>query len=145
MEVDMHVDRYTKAVLTVIAVALVYIGAMLSGVPASAQGGAIRIPSERLADTRPQPVVVVGWGSLSASGEIILRTINDAKGVPYTDPILPVRVQQMPEAPTPVTLGVTAERPLPVGLTAVVAGQHWEPVRTKVEPAPTSPKPGGGQ
>ena len=138
-------DRYTNAVLTVIAVALVYIAAMLSGVPASAQGGAVRIAKERLADTKPQPVVVVGWGSLNASGEIILRTINDAKGVAYTDPILPVRVQQMPEAPTPVTLGVTAERPLPVGLTAIVPGQHLEPVRTKVEPAPTRPQPGGGQ
>ena len=31
-----------------------------------------------------------------------------------------------------------------VGLTAIVPGQHWEPVRTKVEPAPTSNKPGGG-
>ena len=137
-------DRYTKAVLTVIAIALVYIAAMLSGVPAAAQG-AVRIPVERLADSKPQPVVVVGWGSLNASGEIVLRTINDARGVAYTDPILPVRVQQMPEAPTPVTLGVTAERPLPVGLTAIVPGQHWEPVRTKVEPAPTRPQPGGGQ
>jgi hypothetical protein len=137
-------DRYTKAVLTVIAMALVYIAAMLSGVPAAAQG-AVRIPVERLADSKPQPVVVVGWGSLNASGEIVLRTINDARGVAYTDPILPVRVQQMPEAPTPVTLGVTAERPLPVGLTAIVPGQHWEPVRTKVEPAPTRPQPGGGQ
>ena len=61
-------------------------------------------------------------------------------------PILPVRVQQMPEAPTPVTLGVTAERPLPVGLHhGHRPGQHWEPVRTKVEPAPTRPQPGGGQ
>jgi len=137
-------DRYTNAVLTVIAIALVYIAAMLSGVPASAQGGAVRIARERLADTKPQPVVVVGWGSLNGSGEIILRTINDVKGVPYTDPILPVRVQEMPETPSPVTLGVTAERPLPVGLTAIVPGQHWEPVRTKVEPAPTSNKPGGG-
>jgi hypothetical protein len=141
----MHADRYTKAVLTVIAIALVYIGAMLSGVPASAQGGAHTIPPERLADARPQPVVVVGWGTLKANGEIILRTMNDAKGMAYTDPTLPVKVQQMPEAPTPVTLGVTAEHPLPVGLTAVVPGQHWEPVRTKVEPAPTSPKPGGGE
>ena len=138
-------DRYTKAVLTVIALALVYIGAMLSGVPASAQGGAVRIPPERLADNKPQPVVVVGWGTLNAKGEIILRTVNDARGVAYTDPTLPVKVQQMPEAPTPVSLGVTAEHPLPDGLTAVVPGQHWEPVRTKVEPAPTSPRPGGGQ
>lgn len=141
----MHVDRYTKAILTVIAIALVYIGAMLSGVPASAQGGVVRIPPERLADTKPQPVVVVGWGTLNAKGDIILRTMNDARGEAYTDPTLPVKVQQMPDAPTPVTLGVTAERPLPVGLTAVVPGQHWEPVRTKVEPAPTSPKPGGGE
>ena len=141
----MHVDRYTKAVLTIIAVALVYIGAMLSGVPASAQGGAVRIPPERLADNKPQPVVVVGWGTMSANGDIILRTINDAKGIAYTDPTIPVKVQQMPEAPTPVTLGVTAETPLPVGLTAIVPGRHWEPVRTKVEPAPTSLKPGGGQ
>ena len=141
----MHVDRYTKTVLTIIAVALVYIGAMLSGVPASAQGGAVRIPPERLSDNKPQPVVVVGWGTVNARGEIILRTINDAKGTAYTDPTIPVKVQQMPEAPTPVTLGVTAEAPLPVGLTAIVPGRHWEPVRTKVEPAPTSPKPGGGQ
>ena len=137
-------NRYTNAVLTVIAIALVYIAAMLSGVPAAAQG-AVRIPKERLADSKPQPVVVVGWGSLNASGEIILRTVNDARGAAYNDPIPQVRMHEMPEAPTPVPLGVPTERPLPVGLTAVVPGQHWEPVRTKVEPAPTRPQPGGGQ
>ena len=54
-------DRYTNAVLTVIAIALVYIAAMLSGVPAAAQG-ATRIPQERLADSTRQPVVHESWG-----------------------------------------------------------------------------------
>ena len=58
----MTTDRYTKAVLTIIAGALLYIGAMLSGQPASAQGqGATQGSPGMVMDARPQPVVVVGW------------------------------------------------------------------------------------
>ena len=59
----MTTDRYTKAVLTIIAGALLYIGAMLSGQPASAQN---LTPGSRMfiEPNRPQPVVVVGWGTV---------------------------------------------------------------------------------
>ena len=62
----MTTDRYTKAVLTIIAGALLYIGAMLSGQPASAQGqGATQGSPGTVMDARPQPVVVVGWETRS--------------------------------------------------------------------------------
>ena len=60
----MTTDRYTKAVLTIIAGALLYIGAMLSGQPASAQGqGPTSGSPTMVMDGRPQPVVIVGWAT----------------------------------------------------------------------------------
>jgi hypothetical protein len=137
-------DRYTKGVLTVIAIALVYIGAMLSGRPVEAQSNATVMRPQQLADARPQPVVIVGWGTMRGDGQITLTTVRDRDGV-HTDPAVPVKVSEMPEQAVEVTLGVTAQRPLPVGLVAVSPGRDWEPIRTKVEPEPTRSKPGGGQ
>ena len=138
-------DRYTKGVLTVIAIALVYIGAMLSGYPLSAQSNATVMTAQQLADPRPQPVVIVGWGTMRGDGQITLTTVKERNGVVRTDPAVPVRVSEMPDRAVEVTLGVTAQHPLPVGLVAVSPGQNWEPIRTKVEPEPSRPKPGGGQ
>ena len=106
----MTTDRYTKAVLTIIAGALLYIGVMLSGQPASAQGqGATQGSAGMVMDARPQPVVVVGWQTPERS--------------------LPVTVEQ----PLSVTLRGTPEQPLPVTVTGIRAGGSWDEIRVKVE------------
>jgi hypothetical protein len=137
----MNVDRYTRGVLTVIAGALLYICLMLSGLPVSAQG---LIAPKILQQVKPQPVVIVGWGSVRADGEIFLNTVKDQNGTVHTDMILPVKVTQKPKEPVTVTMEYTPEHPLPVGITAVKPGPDWEPIRTRVEPAPLQSKPGGG-
>jgi hypothetical protein len=110
----MTTDRYTKAVLTIIAGALLYIGAMLSGQPASAQGaGATQGSPGMVMDARPQPVVVVGWETPERS--------------------LPVTVQE----PLPVTLRGAGDQPLPVAITSIRAGAPWDDIRVKVEPSIT--------
>ena len=103
----MTTDRYTKAVLTIIAGALIYIGAMLSGTPASAQ-----IQGDAgLVSTRPQPVVIVGW---------------------QTMPPLPVAVEQQPLR---VALDPSApqQQPVAVTITGIRAGSPWDEIRAKVE------------
>ena len=137
----MTVDRYTKAVLTVIAGALLYIAAVLSAPPVSAQRIATPFGAEHFAASKPQAVVVVGWGTIRGDGEIQVTTVRDGNGALRTDPHLPVKVTPS-EEPLAVTLGVTPQRPLPVGLTAVAPGRDWEPIRTKVEPAPALTQPG---
>jgi hypothetical protein len=106
----MTTDRYTKAVLTIIAGALLYIGAMLSGQPASAQGqGPTAGSPTSVMDGRPQPVVVVGWATPERS--------------------LPVTVEQ----PLAVTLRGAPEQPLPVAIAGIRAGGQWDEIRVKVE------------
>ncbi len=136
-------DAYTKAVLTVIAGALVYIGAMLSGQPASAQTMAAA-PQTFFQASKPQAVVVVGWGSVRSDGQVLLHTVRDPAGGTRTDSTLPVAVQATREKPVPVSiqpgpqplpvsLGVTAQQPLPVGLTAIKAGADWDAINAKVD------------
>jgi hypothetical protein len=138
----MNVDRYTKGILTVIAGALLYICLMISGLPVSAQG---LVAAKILSQVKPQPVVIVGWGSVRSDGEIFLNTVKDQNGTVHTDMMLPVKIMQKPKEPVAVTMEYTAEHPMPVGITAVKPGPDWEPIRTRVEPAPTQAKPGGGQ
>jgi hypothetical protein len=147
----MPIDRYTKAVLTVIAGALIYIAAMLGGSAAGAQGppastGGLIEPG------MPQPVVVVGWGTLRDDGQVLLQRIRDTTGMMRTDVTLPVSLQATPERPLPVTiarqpiavaLNVTPLRPLPVGIAAIKpGGPDWEQIRVKVEPQPPASRPG---
>jgi hypothetical protein len=101
----MPIDRYTKAVLTVIAGALVYIGAMLSGQPASAQ-------APPMVDTRPQPVRIVGVGS--------------------DLPALPVAIQPGPPVAVTVT-PAPQQAALPVTITGIRAGAEWDEIRARVE------------
>ena len=138
----MTTDRYTKGVLTVIAAALLYLCAMISGAPLSAQSSPLTF-NRHLADQRPQPVVVVGWGTLGIDGSIQRATNKERGGAERTDPTVPVAVREMPAGALAVSLGVSPQNPLPVGLTAIAPGPAWEPIRTKVEPAPTLSKPGG--
>jgi hypothetical protein len=113
----MTTDRYTKAVLTIIAGALLYIGAMLSGPPASAQGqGATQGSPGMVMDARPQPVVVVRWAQ--------------------PDRPWPVAIQSVSE-PLPVTLRPTSDQPLPVTITGVKAGAQWDEIRVKQDPSYT--------
>ncbi len=147
----MYIDRYTKAVLTIIAGALLYIGAMLSGQPASAQGQAAARP-QLAEDTRPQPVVVVGWGTVQVDGRVTLNMVRDANGF-HTDSTLPVAVQATPQRPLPVvvqpgprpidvTLGATPQRPLPVAVHGIKVGADWDTIRTKVDAQPLTRFPG---
>ncbi|MEO5822215.1 MAG: hypothetical protein ABIT71_17050 [Vicinamibacteraceae bacterium] len=147
----MPIDRYTKAVLTIIAAALVYIGAMLSGERASAQVAAAR-NVQLSEDTRPQPVVVVGWGTVQVDGRVTLNMVRDANGL-HTDSTLPVAVQSTPQRPLPVvvqpgprpidvTVGATPQRPLPVSIHGIKTGAEWDTIRTKVDAQPLTRNPG---
>jgi hypothetical protein len=137
----MSTDRYTKAVLTIIAGALLYIAAMLSGQPAAAQGALTMNTPSFLAPTKPQPVVVVGWGSVRSDGEILVQMAREGSVV-RTESAIPVAVQASPQRPLAVTLGVSDSRPLPVSLNSVRPAGIWEPVRVAVEPGPLTPRPG---
>jgi hypothetical protein len=136
----MSSDRYTKAVLTVIAGALLYIAAMLSGQSAAAQSLTLT-NANFLAQTKPQPVVVVGWGTVHSNGEVFLQTVREGT-ITRTESAIPVAVQASAQKPLSVTLGVSDSRPLPVSLTSVRPAGPWEPVRVKVEPGPLTPRPG---
>lgn len=137
----MRADRYTKVMLTIIAGALLYLCALASGESAFAQGGAIG--SMSLGRVKPQPVVVVGWGTVRSDGEVMVTTRQDPTTRTFqTDPTMPVKIQDVPEQPLTVRLAVTPQHPLPVGITGIKAGTDWEPIRAKVEPAPMQTKPG---
>lgn len=118
----MPTDRVTKFLLTIIAGALVYIAAMLSGERAQAQATAGEI------SMRPQPVVVVGW-------ETQLRAIPVA--IESTTRPLPVALQQ-PSQPLPVTVTGAPSQPWPVTLTGIRAGSDWDEVRVRAQQRPTS-------
>jgi hypothetical protein len=140
----MRVDLYTKVMLTIIAGALLYLCAMAEGEGVFAQAASAGGMS--LGKRAPQPVVVVGWGTVRASdGEVVVTTRQDSRGIAYTDPVMKVSLHDVPEQPLSVRLGVTAEHPLPVGLTAIHPGVDWEPVRVRVEAAPTQRRPGEPQ
>src|SRR5215211_4194431 len=109
----MPIDRYTKAVLTIIAGALLYIAAMLSGQSASAQTMA---PAAQafIEPGRPQPVVIVGWGTVRSDGQVLLNTVRDATGGSHTDATIPVALQATRQQPLPVSIQQTA--PISVAL-----------------------------
>ena len=132
----MKVDWYTRFVLTVIAACLLWLCALGSGRPVEAQQ---RTPP--LSAERPQPVVVVGWGTLDLDGKVNL-TMNGGRTA--TDPQLPVRVvaYPMPSGPVDVRLEYSEGHPLPVGLSSIKPAGPWEPIRSAVEPEPMRPRPG---
>ena len=110
----MKTDRFTKLLLTIIAGALVYIAAMLSGERAQAQYTAGEV------STRPQRVVVVGWETQPRALPVAIESV--------TRP-LPVAV--------PVTLSGPPAQPWPVTLTGIRAGSDWDEIRTRIEQRPT--------
>jgi hypothetical protein len=129
-------DAYTKAVLTVIAGCLLWLCAMQTGRPLAAQ------QALTLEKAPPQPVVIVGWGTLDEQGRTTLTMLEDRKGR-HTDPNIPVRLVSVPAAPIDVRLNYTDKEPMPVGVTRIKPAGEWEPIRSAAEPEPTRPKPGG--
>lgn len=136
----MRIDLYTKSVLTVIAACLLWLCTGAFGVQAQQKGPA-------LASGTPQPVVVVGWGTMDDDGRITIAR-REAGGI---DPDLPVRVVGMPSAPLDVRLPsrpldvrlpYSDGSPMPVGITRIDRAGAWEPVRTVVEGEPVRPRPG---
>src|SRR4030095_10889380 len=73
--------------------------------------------------------------SLRSDGQVFLSTVKEQNGVVHSDPTLHMKIEQNPQQPLPVTLGVTPQHPLPVGINTIKAGAEWEPIRTKSEPA----------
>jgi hypothetical protein len=132
----MKPDAYTKAILTVIAGCLLWLCAMQAGGPLAAQQ---TLPLEKAA---PQPVVIVGWGTLDEEGRISVAMAQDRAGR-RSDPNLPVKLVSVPAAPIDVRLDYTDKDPMPVGVTRIKPVGEWEPIRSAAEPEPTRPKPGG--
>lgn len=127
----MRIDLYTRGVLTVIALCLLWICAGAFGARAQQKAPA-------LASETPQPVVIVGWGTMDEDGRI---TIATAEGGLF-DPNLPVRVVGMPSRPLDVRLPYSDGVPMPVGITRIDQIGAWEPIRSVVEGEPVRPRPG---
>lgn len=146
----MSVDRYTKAVLTVIAGCLLWMCAMGAGGPVAAQPSALDISPFR---GSVQPVVIVGTGTMDRTGRVDVTFIS---GGQRTDPTVPVTLPYSSARPLPVGLPYTASNPipsqlfytatspLPVEIDAVKKTGQWEPIRVHVEDAPVRTRPGGG-
>ena len=148
----MTVDRYTKAVLTVIAGCLLWMCAM--GTPGTVQAQQTSREMGAWSD-RVQPVVIVGTGSMDAQGKVSINFTQQSNGQ-RTDPTLPVALPYTAARPLQVALPYTASNPmpsalfytgaspLPVEISAIKKVGEWEPLRAKVEDAPTRTRPGGG-
>lgn len=132
----MRPDGYTKAVLTVIAACLVWLCAMSAGRPLSAQ------QTMQFGGVTPQPVFVVGWGTIDEKGMASVTMVQD-RGVRRSDPSVPVKLVGVPAGPLDVRLNYTDQSPMPVGITRIKPAAEWEPIRNAAEPEPTRPKPGG--
>jgi hypothetical protein len=147
----MTTDRYTKAVLTVIAGCLLWLCAMGTAHPVQAQQ--VSMLDGASFSGHIQPVVIVGTGSMDAQGKVSVNFIR-RNGTQMTDPAVPVKLPYTPEAPLPVRLPYTvasplpaqllysAGAPLPVQITAIKKTLEWEPIRTQVENAPVRGTPG---
>ena len=132
----MRPDPYTKIVLTVIAGCLLWLCAMQTGRPLAAQQA---LTLEKVA---PQPVVIVGWGTLDEQGRVAV-TMQQTRTGRRSDPNLPVTLMSVPAAPIDVRLSYSDTEPMPVGVTRIKSVGEWEPIRSAAEPEPTRPKPGG--
>lgn len=148
----MTIDRYTKAVLTVIAASLLWLCAMGAPGTLQAQQAARELGPW---SGRVQPVVVVGTGSMDDQGKVVVNFIRQG-GVSRTDPTLPVQLPYSTAKPLPVALPYstsspmpaqlfyTAEAPLPIEIAAVKKTGPWESIVTSVLDAPARARPGGG-
>ena len=135
----MNTDRYTKAVLTVIAGCLLWICAMGPAPALLAQPAFSTISNATV-----QPVVVVGTGTLDQKGTVTITYVRQQNGPPRTDPTLPVALPYTQANPMPSQLFYSGAAPLPVEISAIKKVGEWEPLRAKVEDAPAKARPGGG-
>ena len=143
------IDRYTKAVLTVIAGCLLWICAMGAGVSLTAQ----RTSVQTMPNATVQPVVIVGTGTLDQRGTVTVNFTQQGR----TDPTLAVQLPYTASNPLPASLPYTTAKPLPtqlpynatsplaIEIAAVKKTGDWEPVRVRVEDAPTKSRPGHQQ
>jgi hypothetical protein len=134
----MIVDRYTKAVLTVIAGCLLWLCAMAAGPSLSAQRGSG-------ITNAVQPVVIVGTGTLDQQGAVAVHYVRTPEGRTRTDPTIPVTLPYTPANPIPARMMHSPDGPLAVEISSVKKTGDWEPIRVRVEDAPPRPKPGGGE
>ena len=136
----MRPDAYTNAVLTVIAGCLLWLCAMQAGRPLAAQQPPQPL---QLADVKPQPVVIVGWGTVDGQGRASVAMLQDRAGR-RSDPNIPVKLTSVPVGPLDVRLEYSDRRPLPVGLSRIKPAPEtaWEPIRTAAEPDPPRSRPG---
>jgi len=140
----MTVDRYTKAVLTVIAGCLLWICAASAGVPLLAQREQLSREAGPWSD-RAQPVVIVGTGTMDDQGRVTINLVEHQNGrrERTTDPTIPVALPYSQAHPLAAQLFYSPSTPLPVEISAVKKMGDWEPLRAAVEDAPTRPRPGG--
>jgi hypothetical protein len=120
MTVGRH--RYTNAVLTVIALCLLFQCVMLVGQ---------RVDAQAVGQPAAQPVVVVGWGDVLPTGQVHLAPPQAPFPVAIAAPhALPVVVDAPPQ-------------PIPVAIASIhhVAGS-WDTITTRLEPQAPSPTPG---
>jgi hypothetical protein len=109
---------YTNIVLTVIAGCLLVQCALQVGTRVDAQTAASQPNTQ--APMPAQPVVIVGWGEMSASGQIQLH---------------------MPQTPIPVA--IASPQPVPVAITGIHnAFGQWDPITTRLEPQAPASLPG---
>lgn len=141
------IDRYTKIVLTIIAMSLIWLCSMFAErtVQAQARASAGALPAGA------QPVVIVGWGSVDDQGKIALRYVT-ANGIRITDTTVPIRAErplavELPYTstnPVPVRMLNSTANPLPVQISSIGKNPgEWEPIRARVEDAPVRRTPGG--
>jgi hypothetical protein len=148
----MNVDRYTKAVLTVIAGCLLWICAMGAGPSLDAQAVSVR----RIPNSSIQPVVIVGTGTLDQQGTVTVNFVRTPEGT-RTDPALPILLPYTAAKPLPVSLPYTPSNPMPsvvlnpddvpvpMEIMGVRKPANWDPLRVRVEDASAKPRPGGGE
>jgi hypothetical protein len=129
-----HIDTYTRTVLTVIALCLMWLCAMSVGQPLKAQ-------PQQYSALPAQPVVVVGWGRLNpaAPGGVEIAWSDPVRKI--SEAAVPIRPSSDPKA-DPMRVRVELATPLPVSLEAVRKGSAWDALRTAAEPDTGSPVPG---
>ncbi len=134
----MMVDRYLRGVLTVIAGCLVWLCVM--GLPDRVQAQQRTVDLASL-KTVAQPVILVGTGTLDASGRVDVNFTRTGN-VTRTDPTVPVTLPYNADNPMPSRLFYTPAAPLPIEISAVKKTGEWEAIRSSVEDAPFKKKPG---
>jgi hypothetical protein len=129
-------DLYTKGVLTVIAGCLLWLCAMSAASPVWAQRQGLELPAPS-----PQPVVIVGWGTVDERGRATIE-MQDSRAGRRSNPNIPMTLVGVTAPPIDVKLHYTEQYPLPVGLTRIKPAAEWEPIRSATEPDPGRPRPG---